>query len=155
MSKNSSKVSNKNKQGMLFWPKFTQKWILMSKFRKSNPGFGINSFKIPCASMFRQNVQFYFFWPKFALKWILWSEFWKSKSIFGISFSKIRYVSIFRQNRQLWIFWSKFGEIAQLRAEFWFLWCSGFCRELCKGWNELDGSGWSWEEVAGRFSNAH
>ena len=48
MSKNSRKVSNKNKQGILFWPKFAQKWILGSEIRKSNSKFGISSSKIPC-----------------------------------------------------------------------------------------------------------
>ena len=39
MSKNRYKVSNQNKQGMLFWPKLAQKWILSSEFRKSNSGW--------------------------------------------------------------------------------------------------------------------
>ena len=36
MSKNSSNVSNENKQRMLFWPKLVQKWILGTEFWKSN-----------------------------------------------------------------------------------------------------------------------
>ena len=32
MSKSSSKISNENKQGMLFWLKFAQKGLLVSEF---------------------------------------------------------------------------------------------------------------------------
>ena len=48
MSKNSSKVSNENKQGMLFLTKLAQTWILGSGFWKSNSGFRISSSKILC-----------------------------------------------------------------------------------------------------------
>ena len=58
MYKNSSKVSNENKQGIIFWPNLAQKWILGSEFLKSNSGFGISPSKIPCVPLFRQNVQF-------------------------------------------------------------------------------------------------
>ena len=39
MSNSSSKVYNKNKQEMLFQPKFPQKWILGSEFQKSKSKF--------------------------------------------------------------------------------------------------------------------
>ena len=61
MFESSSKVSDKNKQGMLSWPKFIRKRILMSEFRKSNSGFGISSFKISCVSMLKQTYNFNFF----------------------------------------------------------------------------------------------
>ena len=47
MPKNSSKVSNENKQGIVFRPNFVREWILGSKFLKSYSGFGINTPKIP------------------------------------------------------------------------------------------------------------
>ena len=55
MTKNSSKVSNENKQGMLFWPRFTQNLILGLEFQKSYSRFVINSSKIPREPIFRQN----------------------------------------------------------------------------------------------------
>ena len=92
--------------------------------------------------------------------WILGSKFQKSKPGFRISTSKIPFVGIFSQNGQFWIFRSKFGKIATLSAIFWFEYCSGCCRELSRGWNELHGSGWGWVkvekgwmEVGARFSN--
>ena len=50
-----NKVSNKNKQGMLFRSQFVQKWILGSEFLKSKSGFGITTSKIPGVAIFRQN----------------------------------------------------------------------------------------------------
>ena len=58
MSKNSSKVLNENKQGMHFWPKVAQRWILGSEFRKSNSRFGVGSSKVPCVPVLWQNEQF-------------------------------------------------------------------------------------------------
>ena len=64
MSKNSSKVSSKNKQGILFWSKLTLKWILGWEFQKKilglefqkfESGFGISTCKIQCTPVFRQN----------------------------------------------------------------------------------------------------
>ena len=52
MSKNSSKVSNENKQGMVFRSKFAQKWILELDFEKFYSRFGISSFKISCVPIF-------------------------------------------------------------------------------------------------------
>ena len=142
-----------NGQLSSFGPKFAQKWILGSKFQKSKSGFGISILEILCAPIFRQNGQLWIFGPKFAQKWILGSEFQKSKSGFGINTSKIPCVPIFSQNGQFLIFRPKFGEVAQLRAIFWFKYCWGCCRELGGSWNELSGGGWSWVEVAARFSN--
>ena len=126
----------------------------------TNVGIRISILETPCVPIFRQNGQLWIFVPKFAQKWILGSKFQKSKSGFGISILEILCAPIFRQNGQLWIFWPKFGEIAQLRAIFWFKYCWGCCRELGGGWNELGGGwnelgggGWSWVEVAARFSN--
>ena len=53
-SKSSRKVWNKNKQGMLFWPKLAQKWILGSEIWKSNSDLWISSSEIPCVLIFRQ-----------------------------------------------------------------------------------------------------
>ena len=107
----------------MFGPKFSQKWILGSKFQKSKSGFGIRILEVLGAPISRQNKELWIFGPKFAQKWILGSEFQKSKSGFGINTSKIPCVPIFSQNGQLLIFWPKFGEIAQLRAIFWFKYC--------------------------------
>ena len=57
MFKSSSKVSNENKQGILFWPKLAQKWILVSEFQKSKPRSRISNSKIPCVEIFSQNGQ--------------------------------------------------------------------------------------------------
>ena len=83
--KNSSRVSN---QGMLFLPKFAQKWILGLAFRKSNTRFGISSSKIPCVPIFR-HTDILTFSAQICPKWISRLEFKKSKSGFGISTSKI------------------------------------------------------------------
>ena len=72
---------------------------------------------------------------------------------FEINTSNIPCVPILSQIGQLWIFRPKFGEVAQLGAIFWFKYCSGRCRELGGGWNELGGGGWSWVEVGALFSN--
>ena len=61
MSKNSRKVSNENKQRMLFRPKFAQKLILGLKFRKSNFGFGISFSKIPYVPILDKTDNFDFF----------------------------------------------------------------------------------------------
>ena len=91
-----------------------------------------------------------------AQKWFLGLEFQKSKSGFRINTSIIPCVPIFSQNGQLWIFWTKFGEIAQLRAILYFGWnivesvaeswveAEMSWVEVCGGWNDLGGGGWSW-----------
>ena len=128
-------------------PKFGQKWILGSEFKKINVKTRISMLEIQCVLIFRQNWQLCLFGPKFAQKWILGSEFQIFKSGFGISTSKIPCERIFSENGELWIFRLKFGEIAQLRAIFWFEYCLGCCRKLGGGWNELGGGGWSWLEL--------
>ena len=130
-------------------PKFGQKWILGSEFKKINVKTRISMLEIQCVLIFRQNWQLCLFGPKFAQKWILGSEFQIFKSRFGISTSKIPCERIFSENGELWIFRLKFGEIAQLHAIFWFEYCLGCCRELDGGWNELGGGGWSWVELDG------
>ena len=120
---------------------------LGSEFQKSKSGFGFRILEILGAPIFRQNEQLWIFGPKFTQKWILGCEFQKSKSAFRINTSNIPCVPIFSQNGKLLIFWSKFGEIVQLRGTFWFKYCWGCCRELDGGWNELDGSVWSWVGV--------
>ena len=128
-------------------PKFGQKWILGSEFKKINVKTRISMLEIPCVLIFRQNWQLCLFGPKFAQKWILGSEFQIFKSRFGISTPKIPCERIFSENGELWIFRLKFGEIAQLRAIFWFEYCLGCCRKLGGGWNELGEGGWSWLEL--------
>ena len=49
----------------LFWAKFVQKWMLGFEFQKSKRGFGINTSKIPCVLIFRQNRVLWIFPPKF------------------------------------------------------------------------------------------
>ena len=101
----------KNKQGMIFWPKFVQKWTLGLKFRKSYPGFGISFSKIPCIPIFRQNRQLWLFPSKFGQKWILGLKFQKTKSGFEISTSKIPCVPIFSQNRRFDFFGLNVGKL--------------------------------------------
>ena len=110
MSRNSSKVSNQNKQGMFFRPKFAQNEMFGSEFQKSESGFLISFSKILRVPIFRQNGQFWLFWPTFAQKWTLMSELWRSKFGFRISSSKILCVPISRQNGQLWLSHLKFAQ---------------------------------------------
>ena len=110
MSRNSSKVSNQNKEGMFFWPKFAQNWMFRSELQKSESEFLISFSKISRAPVFRQNGQFWLFWPTFAQKWTLMSELWRSKFGFWISTSKILCVPISRQNGQLWLSHPKFAQ---------------------------------------------
>ena len=79
MLKTSSKVSTKNKQGMLLRPKFSQKWILRSEFQKSKSEFGISTSKIACVPVFSQNGQLRIFRSNFgeitqlrSIFWFLW-----------------------------------------------------------------------------------
>ena len=50
-------ILRQNWQLSRFWSKFAQKWIFGSKFKKSKCGFRINTSKIPCVPIFRQNKQ--------------------------------------------------------------------------------------------------
>ena len=111
-------IFRKNEQLWLFWPKFSQKWVLGSKFQKSESGLGICMLEILCAPIFRQNEQLWIFGPKFAQKWTLGSEFQKSKSGFGISILDILWAPVFRQNGQLWIFGPKNSQKWILGLEF-------------------------------------
>ena len=54
----------------MFGPKFSQKWILGSKFQKSKSGFGIRILEVLGAPISRQNKELWIFGPKFAQKWI-------------------------------------------------------------------------------------
>ena len=64
---------------LTFSPKFAQKWILGSEFRKSKSGFGINTSNIPCVPIISQNGQFLIFRPKFGeiaqLRAIFWFKY--------------------------------------------------------------------------------
>ena len=61
MSKNSSKVSNENKQGILLWTKLVQKWILGSEFQKSTPD---SESALPRYQFSGKTDNFEFFAPK-------------------------------------------------------------------------------------------
>ena len=117
MSKNSSKVSNENKQnkqGMLLWTKLAQKWILGSEFQKSTSE---SESALPRYQFSGKTNNFEFFNPKVAQKLIFRSEFQKSKCGFGISTSKISCVPIFRQNGLFWFFSAQISSKMDLRLE--------------------------------------
>ena len=126
MFKSSSKVSNENKQGILFWPKLAQKWILVSEFQKSKPRSGISNSKIPCVGIFSQNGQ-------------LW--------IFGLNLGKLsNYMRYFGSNNVEGVAESK------MEARMSWLEVDG----AGSNWVELNGvdrGGWNWVEVGARFSN--
>ena len=111
MSKNSSKVSKKNKQGKHFRPKFAQKSILVSEFWKSNCEFRISSSKVLCVLIFRQNRQFWFFSAQTFPKMNFGVRISKTVVRIGIRTSKIPWVPIFAQGKQLWIFRPKFRKL--------------------------------------------
>ena len=56
-------IFRQNRQLRVFGSKFTQKWILGSKFQKSKSGFEISILEILCAPIFRQNGNFEFLGP--------------------------------------------------------------------------------------------
>ena len=120
MPKDSSKSSNKNKEGIPFLPKFTPKWILGSEFQKPKFGFGIGSSKILFRRIFRQKGQLLIFSTQICPK-ILGSDFPKSKSRVGIDSWKKPCVASFTQNGQLGIFQPKFRKVPQSRATLWFI----------------------------------
>ena len=64
MSRNSSKVSNQNKQGMFFRPKFAQNWMFGSEFQKSESGFLIGFSKILLCQFLDKTDNFGFFGPR-------------------------------------------------------------------------------------------
>ena len=85
---------------MVFWPKFVQKWILRSEFRKSNSGFGIGSFKTICVSISGKTDNFNFFDPNLPPK-NLGLEIQKTHFRIKTNILEIPGVQIFWQNGEL------------------------------------------------------
>ena len=153
-----------NEQLWIFVPKFAQKWILRSKFQKSeilDPKSASLMYYVYQFSDKTDNIEFL---GQNLPKNGFWGWDFKNLSLNSESAPPIYHVcQFFNQNGQLLIFWPKFGEIAQLRGIFWFIHCWGCCKELGGGWNELDGGGWSsvgqdgrgwsWVELGAQFSN--
>ena len=128
---------------------------MWSQFWKTKSGCRINSSKIPCVPIFRQNRQLWLFRLKFVQKWILGSEFWKTKSGCRINSSKISCVLIFRQNRQLWLFRPKFAQKRIQGSEFRNS-KSGFRMSTSKPWELIfrqNGQLWIFGLTLGKLPN--
>ena len=69
-------IFRQNGKIWIFGPKFTQKWILGSKFQKSKSGFGINTSKLPCVPIFCQIGQLLILRHKFGEIAQLRATFW-------------------------------------------------------------------------------
>ena len=146
MSKKSSKVSNKNKQEILFQPNFPKNEFSDWNFENLTPDLELAPPRYQVCQCSGKTVNFDFFGPNLT-KNGFWGQNFNFKSGFGISTSKIPCVPIFWQNGQIWIFRPKFGEIAQLHAIFgsynvdsvavsWI--------EAEMSWMVMNGAGWRW-----------
>ena len=111
-------IFRQNGQLWIFGPKFAQKWILGSKFRKSKSVFGINTSNIPCVPIFSQNGKVLIFLSKFGEIVQLHATFW-FKYCWGCC-------------RELGGDWNELGG-----AEWSWV-------EVERSWVWVDEAGWSW-----------
>ena len=118
-------IFSQNDQRLLFWPKFAQKWVLVSEFQKSKSGFVI--------------IQD----TKFSVK-IDNFEF------FGLNLGKLANYARCIGVAESWIE-AKMSWVEMDGAG----WRLEWARWRWRSWVELSGGRWSWVKVGARFSHTH